>query len=890
MSITVLLLIALCLLCVVVFLKHNRQKETFFQETCETDITCPSGTSLHIVNLGTPDEKKACCRNEVNSNGYYLLVDECVQCTALSGTENSNYLNSFTTTSSNDDNKNFFKSSNNSTIATCRAQCKNRSDYAPHKAAVEGVGWNKEGAQDSSYDTSFCSKSYAYSNVYSNSEAHSNLTIRYQTADTHAPNYENSWCSKNSYSKNNSNYYCCTDSNIPRYNSYVSPNYLGCCASNEYLSNDGSCSSCPNGGLCYNDLNQSGILCCQISNCMLSNSPNSTLSESRDALWSDRNLYYSNNIDVTNISNYGCYAHYIYNQLSNITNGNGSNIVSSSNTIYFDGSNYNYLGEDQDPTSNNIIGSSNIRTSNDLNWFYHHDNNNNEIISNIDIPERKYIPSEDNYSKYYKCNTNTFLRCLESPPSEPTLLEATPSCGCCPSTQHWDGSSSSCATIDDNTQTIDDTQLYPVNLENCLSGYGKSNFDGNNTNSNVCTKCSNLVYYNNSAKNMICQACPDGEYPNGMDAEGTSNTGCSNAPSLTLPEKWYRFEYTASPTYYLTYTSNESNYSIFEKVADSNFTYKDNSNIYLWSNDTDKVKIQLPKTTHKSGQFLNIAQSILSSGHYNTAAEFKPIPYCEPGQYASNNSCFLCPAGTWSSNYGIENESDCQPCPANRTSPEGSTSSDACECDSVSGYFQSAAGSCQQCLADYYLDNGTCQQCPGNTTSPAGSTSSDACECDPGNYYNGSSCVICPINKYCPGGSITGDGLNNHSCIDNSSSDQGSVQETDCQCNPGFYDISGNWLGGGPCQECPSNYYCEGGTTNSTSCLAVRPSSRSLPGSSNGDQCKCKEGHYLTTIFGSLRCAVTENPYYSPNYDNERHECPPNTTIGSGGSSAAECV
>ena len=98
MSITVLLLIALCLLCVVVFLKHNRQKETFFEQKCNNNITCPDDTSLHIINVGTPQQKKACCPNQVNSNGYYLLDSQCEQCPELTGTENDNYLNSFTTT------------------------------------------------------------------------------------------------------------------------------------------------------------------------------------------------------------------------------------------------------------------------------------------------------------------------------------------------------------------------------------------------------------------------------------------------------------------------------------------------------------------------------------------------------------------------------------------------------------------------------------------------------------------------------------------------------------------------------------------------------------------------------------------------------------------------
>ena len=803
MSITVLLLIALCLLCVVVFLKHNRQKETFFEQKCNNNITCSPGTSLHIINAGTPQQQKACCSNQVNSNGYYLSnsnsSNQCVQCEALSGTENSNYLNSFTTTQPTANNSNLFQSSNNSTIATCRAQCKNGTDYAPHKAAVEGAGWSQQGAQDSSYDTSFCTKSYAYSNVYSspNTEAQSNLTVGYQTANTDAPNYENSWCSSNIYSNNNSNY-CCTDSNIPRYNSNAAPNRLGCCASNEYLSNDGSCVSCPNGGLCSNDLNQSGILCCQISNCMLSNSPNSNLNTPRNALWSDDNTYCYNNVSVTTIKNYGCYADYIYNKLSNnITSG--SNIVSSSNTIYFDGSNYNYLDEDQNAIESNIIGSNNIRTSNEENWFYHHNSNENRIdidssTIDIDIPERIYTPSDD-YSKYYKCDTNTFLRCLESTPSE-----ATP-CGCCPSNEYWNGSS--CDTINDNTQMIANNQLYPVYLNECLSGYGKSNFDGNNTNSNVCTQCTNLVYYNAASNNNTCRACSDGEYPNGMDDSTVLNSNCSNAPGLTgLTEDWYSFKYTDTGTdYYLTYTSNQTNYSIFRKNTDTNFTYN-GSNIYLWSNDTDEVKIQLPKsTTSKSGEFLNIDTPVsLQSGHYEDAVNFKVIPYCQPGKYASNLECASCASNEYSSSYGAK---ECTDCPPNSF-----------------------------------------------TSNQTGKNDESSCLCPSGRYYSNNQCAVCPVNKYCPGGSITGDGLCNYDCPPNTvTNGTGKSNSNECSnCGDGEYFS----LSSSSCQTCKDN---SSPISDKTSCL-------------------CNGGWYLSYE----ACVPAGAGYFSPNQDNGRGQCPPNSS------------
>ena len=859
MSITVLLLIALCLLCVVVFLKHKKT-ERFYEQSCPS-IECPYGTSKHIVFSGTPQQKMGCCSNSIYGIGQYFDGNECKDCELELGTENANYLTGKSRTSN-------YTTTKNSTVASCKAECKT-GNWIEHIASTPGTGWF-ESPTSNAYPTSECDKSVAYSNLYSNEQTY--LTIRYDTADSNAPNFEDSWCSNNEKNYNNE-YYCCMDSNGVRVNMESATPIFGCCLSNEYLSNDKRCSSCPNGGLCSNDLNQSGILCCQISNCKLSNSPPSTLNTERDAIWAVGNTYYSNNTAVTNISNYGCYAHYQYNKLSDIA-ADGSNIVSLSNTVYFDGSNYHYLDDDDSTNSNNIINSISISIDSDSNWFYHNDGNSNTLSSKIDIPVREYVDNSltlKNYSRYYKCDTDKFLRCAQ--PYDDSATESTEStgCGCCSSNEYFDRTN--CKSVDSNTEMIADNQLYLVDLDKCLSGWGKSNFDGNDNSDTLCTKCGNLVYYDSLSNDNTCRPCLSGQYPNSMDDSDNLNTSCSNAPSLTFgQEDWYRFEYidaSANQTnYYLTYTSNDTEYSLFRKNTDTNFRYN-NSNIYLWSNDTDTVNIQLPITTYKSGQFLNIDDSsssyMVSSGHYNPAAVFKPIPYCQPGKYASNLECASCASNEYSSSYGAKN---CSNCPLNSTTENvgGKTSSNDCRCPA--GYYYNTSLSppeCEECPQNQYCPGGSIgatviNDCPPNTvTDGIGKSTEDECQfCGPGQYFSSYSSTCQP-------------------CRDNSSSDPNN--KNGCLCNGGWYMY---W---GDCHPVGRGYYSPNQDNNRQEC--PDNSSTNTDNASNLNQCLCNGGWYLN----NGECQSVGYGYYSPNQDNYRQDCPDDTSTNTTNASTRnQCI
>jgi hypothetical protein len=581
---------------------------------------------------------------------------------------------------------------------------------------------------------------------------------------------------------------------------------------------------------------------------MLTNSLNNALDDPRDALWSVGNTYYSNNIQVTDIDNYGCYAHYQYNKLENITGG-GSNIVSSSsNTIYFDGSDYNYLDQDPQELSNNIIGSSNIRTSNEENWFYHHDSNNNEISNDIDIPERTYTPSDD-YRRYYKCDTDTFLRCASN-------YDSNPNCGCCSNNQYFNDTD--CVNIDNPHTTIENTQLYKVFLGKCLPGYGKSNFDGLNGSDDECIQCTNLVYYDSAVGNdNTCRACPNGKYPNGMDDSNVLNSNCSNAPVLTglTESNWYRFKYTDTATstdYYLTYTSNSTEYTIFSKKPSETNTFTYNgSNIYHWSNDSNEVKIQLPTTPNKSGEFLKI-QTSLQTGHNEDASLFTVIPYCEPGNYASNLECSPCASNTYSSSYGAErctecptntftgsqtgkttccfnnykinDDNECVPCSniPNRPNSIGDGAGDCTPCpeystavDNIclcnSGYYNSenqsdsvSATNCVETTFNNWSGDKTNLQteCPPRAvTYDSGNTSKDNCECEPGYYYSDSDdeCKECLVDNYCRGGFLRYADMD---ICPNMGTTKGQRGQANCWCP------DGRWYTSGECRKCTANFYC----------------------------------------------------------------------------------
>lgn len=140
---------------------------------------------------------------------------------------------------------------------------------------------------------------------------------------------------------------------------------------------------------------------------------------------------------------------------------------------------------------------------------------------------------------------------------------------------------------------------------------------------------------------------------------------------------------------------------------------------------------------------------------------------------------------------------------------------------------------CSLCPRDFFqplTGQLTCTQCPPHsTTLSTGSVHITACECDAGFFGpNGGPCEVCPANHYCEGGTVAKD------CPAFTQSNNGSSSISDCFCIPGFTAQTN----GVQCQHCPANSFCPGGTAQ----VPCSKHSHSAVGSSSISACICDPG------------------------------------------------
>ena len=149
---------------------------------------------------------------------------------------------------------------------------------------------------------------------------------------------------------------------------------------------------------------------------------------------------------------------------------------------------------------------------------------------------------------------------------------------------------------------------------------------------------------------------------------------------------------------------------------------------------------------------------------------------------------------------------------------------------------------CLPCLNGTFQDSAgasTCTACPNASSSLLHSSDVTACVCQVGFYGpDGGPCVECPANFYCPGGSTL------TSCMLHAVSTVGSGNVHDCSCVPGYYALSS----GSVCQKCPVGFFCSGGL----SIQACAAHSSSASGSKHIDDCVCDVGMWRG-------CIQTEN-------------------------------
>ena len=252
-----------------------------------------------------------------------------------------------------------------------------------------------------------------------------------------------------------------------------------------------------------------------------------------------------------------------------------------------------------------------------------------------------------------------------------------------------------------------------------------------------------------------------------------------------------------------------------------------------------------------------------SAGHYKDTVSDTLCDPCAAGTYqiaTAATACDVCLQDTFTSASGTITCNSCQD-HSSRSQPESPTADDADE-----------ASDCQ-CHAGHYLaGDGVCTQCPlGAFKASSGNQACTICDAGYTTEATGAissiSCLQCATDTYTV---LVGGAQTCQACPENSSSAQGSDKVGDCECNPGFTEISGTpdhtcqacelgtyktTSGSDACADCPAGYVgtpdvavrvllaescsqCESGTyTDGQTCAECPANTESAAGSSNINAC-----------------------------------------------------
>ena len=177
----------------------------------------------------------------------------------------------------------------------------------------------------------------------------------------------------------------------------------------------------------------------------------------------------------------------------------------------------------------------------------------------------------------------------------------------------------------------------------------------------------------------------------------------------------------------------------------------------------------------------------------------------------------------------------CAPCPADSTSPAGSTADTDCQCNA--GYSGVDGGTCTPCAADNYKDSlgsAACAACPENSHSPTGSDALTDCLCNAGyTGPDGGPCTACAADTY---KDTTGQAACS-ACPGNTTSPAGSVSEEACVCVAGY-----TLLAASDCSPCAAGTYKN--DAGDGACTACPANASSLPGSASAAACECFPGFH----------------------------------------------
>ena len=240
-----------------------------------------------------------------------------------------------------------------------------------------------------------------------------------------------------------------------------------------------------------------------------------------------------------------------------------------------------------------------------------------------------------------------------------------------------------------------------------------------------------------------------------------------------------------------------------------NDTYKD------WVDDETQGCAACPPHAESAPGSLSVTACRCRRGF--TGEDGGPCVACPLGTYkaaAGDEGCELCPADTFNDE---ANASSCQACTPNALAPAGSASAAACACDWRSGY-----GAVPE------LPDLTCALCPAGSAATA-----SGCEpCAQGSYSMFVGSTACAA------------------CHADASSYE--LPRIDCQCNRGFY-LEDPHANAPTCVACNSSSFKE--STGNQSCTPCHAHSQALAGSVSQTACQCELGFYRQSTFVCTACA-----------------------------------
>jgi hypothetical protein len=294
-------------------------------------------------------------------------------------------------------------------------------------------------------------------------------------------------------------------------------------------------------------------------------------------------------------------------------------------------------------------------------------------------------------------------------------------------------------------------------------------------------------------------------------------------------------------------------------------------------------------------------------GQYKLGCGGLQAGVCEPC------NAFDCVEGQYLIGCSGNEAGGCQQCPSNMTSPAGSNSVEACQCEE--GYSGPDGGPCTACLAGFYKTgvgngsclpceegsfnenegSGECQQCPDNMTSPYGSDSEDNCECVGGYEYIGGVCTQCQAGFYktrvgnspclpCEAGKYKANiGVGTCAPCEAGKYTANTGAGTCAPCEAGSFNEN---EGSDECQQCPDNMTSPLGSVSDEECQCEEGYS----GPDGGPCTKCQPGFYKTGV-GNGSCLPCQAGSFNENEGSgECQQCPDNMTSPTRSDSEDDCV